>query len=153
MTGQRDSPPDHLQGARQEHGVPIRAQPSPPLMSGQRACSSWHLKPFHFPQNPAYGAQVCPCPVHRPEFGHDRGPSRLAHGFSLSVSDPKVQEGWKKLLNSGGGPGGDQGQASCSSASGDRGRGPGGQLRGWAPDRPTLRPWGHLTLRAGSGSP
>lgn len=24
--------------------------------------------------------------------------------FGLSVSDPKVQEGWKKLLNSGGAP-------------------------------------------------
>lgn len=32
------------------------------------------------------------------------GASRLACGFGLSVSDPKVQEGWKKLLNSGGAP-------------------------------------------------
>lgn len=75
------------------------------------------------------------------------------------MSDPKVQEGWKKLLNSGGapqppgGPRGDQGQASCSSASGDRGRAPGSQLQGWAQDRPTLRPQGHLTLGAGSGRP
>lgn len=157
--GQRDSPSDHLQGVRQEHEVPSRAQPSPPLMSGPRACSSWHLKPFCFPQNPAHGARVCPRPVHGPEFGHDPGASRLACGFGLSVSDPKVQEGWKKPLNSGGapqppgGPGGDQGQASHSSASGERGRGPGGQLRGWAQDRPTLRPQGHLTLRAGSRGP